>query len=63
MTYDDIKSDKTLHSLQTVYFLKYILRVKAWWIFISETSFNVFFILRNMLKKHEAQNAKKLRNM
>ena len=51
-----------LYTLFRQYIFKYILRVKAWWIFISETSFNVFFILRNMLKK-QAQNAKKLRNM
>ena len=29
------------HSLQTVYFLKYILRVKAW-IFLNETSILAF---------------------
>ena len=29
--------NKALHSLQTIYFLKYILRVKAW-IFLNESS-------------------------
>ena len=38
VTCDD---DKTFHSLQMVYFLKYILRVKEW-IFLNETSILVF---------------------
>ena len=42
-TYDEIKSDKkqsfTWHSLQTVYLLKYILRVQA---FFHEASILVF---------------------
>ena len=40
VTYDDIKSDqkkKALHSLQSVYFFIYVLRVNAW-IFLNETS-------------------------
>ena len=31
VTYDDVKTkNKTLHFLQTLYFLKYIFRVKLW---------------------------------
>ena len=43
ITNDDIKSDwKTaLHSLQTLHFLKYILKVNAW-IFFNKTSILVF---------------------
>ena len=41
VTYDDIKSDYALRSLQTVYFLKYIYRVKEW-IFLNITSILVF---------------------
>ena len=39
VTYDVIKIDqkKVLHSLQSVYFFIYVLRVKAW-IFLNETS-------------------------
>ena len=33
--------NKALHSLQTIYFLKYIFRVKAW-IFLNESSILVF---------------------
>ena len=43
-----------LYTLQIVYFLKYCLRVQAWWIFINETSVRVVFILRNMLIKIKA---------
>ena len=44
VTYDDIKSDKenkAWHTLDTAYFLKYNLRVKAL-IFLNETSVLVF---------------------
>ena len=39
-----VTKNKSLHSLslQTVYFLKYILKVKVW-IFFSETSILLFF--------------------
>ena len=36
-----VTKNKALHSPQTVYFLKYILRVKAW-IFFNDTSVLVF---------------------
>ena len=41
VTYDDIKlfKSKALPSLQALYFLKYILRVKVWIFFFNETVF------------------------
>ena len=41
VTYDDIKlfKSKALPSLQALYFLKYILRVKVWIFFLNETVF------------------------
>ena len=41
MTLQVTKKNKALQSFQTVYFLKHILRVKAW-IFLNETSIFVF---------------------
>ena len=41
-TYENMtKNPKTLHSLQRVYFLKYILSVKVW-IFLNEISILIF---------------------
>ena len=37
-----VTKNKALHSLQTVYFLKYILRVKAWIFLKMKTSILVF---------------------
>ena len=42
MTLQVTKKNKPLQSFQTVYFLKHILRVKSWIIFLNETSIFVF---------------------
>ena len=55
-TYDDIKSDKkALYSLQTVYFLKYVLRIKVWYkvFFLNGTSIFVFAELTFYLNKNQ----------
>ena len=41
MTILRVTKNNTWHSFQTVYFLKHILRVKAW-IFLNDTSILVF---------------------
>ena len=46
---------KALHSLQSIYFLKYVLGVKVW-IFLNESSILVFAEIRNLsfyLNKNE----------
>ena len=59
-----VTKNKAWHSLQTVYFLKYILRVKVWICVLNETSILVFAelaILHSIyLKTSLGKNARKM---
>ena len=59
-----VTKNKAWHSLQTVYFLKYILRVKVWICFLNETSILVFAelaILHSIyIKTSLEKNARKM---
>ena len=46
-----VAKNKALHSLQTVFFLKYSLKVKVW-IFFNETPILVFVEFNLFLKNH-----------
>ena len=57
MMISKVPKKKALHSLHTVYFLKYILRVKTW-IFLNETS---ILVLSELAIFYSILNKNKLR--